>query len=222
MTKAASDRLIERANQVGAGSTGISVADMARIPLTSDLIGEIEECLSSPDVAELKWGLWFANGILGSNPPQEFVKALLPRARAWLKHENWDVRDRALNIIIHLRENYRNYREVMLEMLQDPEPVVRWHALRECRTFLTRKDIPALLVFQNDKYMAETEMGSPLVYAIRNDALAAIETLCGKPFTKSEKVEPGEAGRMVYWWDWKPFLDWWSRRHSKWRFWERG
>jgi len=67
--------------------------------------------------------------------------------------------------------------------------------------------------------MTETEMGSPLVYAIRNDALAAIESLCGKSFRKSEKVEPGEAGRMVYWWDWQPFLDWWGKRQSKWRFW---
>jgi len=62
--------------------------------------------------------------------------------------------------------------------------------LKEYRTFLTREDIPVLLTFQNDDYMTETEIGSPLIYAIRNDALVAIETLCGKPFTKTEKVKP--------------------------------
>lgn len=220
MPKTASDRLIERANRVGAaGSVGISAADIARIPLTKEVIGEIEECLSSPDVAELKWGLWFANGILDSNPPQEFLNGLLPRVPVWLKHENGSVRHAALEIFVRLRNNYNDYREVMLKVLRDTDAEVRWNALKEYRTFLTREDIPTLLAFQNDRYMTETEMGSPLVYAIRNDALAVIEKLCGKPFTKTEKVEPGEAGRMVYWWDWQPFLDWWGKRQSKWRFW---
>lgn len=221
MIKVASDRLIERAKRVQVDPVGISAADIARVPLTAEVIEDIEECLANPDVAELKWGLWFANGLLDSKPPQEFLTRLLSRVQDWLKHRDWDVRERALDIFVRLRTNNNSYREVMLEMLGDSEATVRWHALREYRTFLTEEDIPVLLNFQNDDYMTETEMGSPLVYAIRNDALAAIETLCGKTFTKSEKVEPGEAGRMVYWWDWQPFLDWWNKRQSKWKFWER-
>lgn len=219
MIKAASDRLIERANQAGASSTGISVANIARIPLSGEIVGEILECLSSPDVSELKWGLWFAFGILDSKPPQDFLKGLISKVPAWLKHEEWDVRDRALNIFIRLRDNYKNYREVMLEMLRDPEAVVRWHALKAYQTFLTREDIHLLLGFQNDDYMSETEMGSPLIYAIRNDALAVIEALCGKQFTKTEKVKTVEDGLMVYWWDWKPFLEWSNKQKRKWRFW---
>lgn len=55
--KTGSERLIERANRTGtADPIGISAADIDRIPLTTDLIDEIEEFLASPDVAELKWG----------------------------------------------------------------------------------------------------------------------------------------------------------------------
>jgi len=221
MIKAASDRLIARANRAGAGCTGISAADIARIPLTDEVVREIEECLSSLEVSELKWGLWFTNGILDYSPPQEFLTGLLPRVTTWLKHEDWDVRDHALDIFIRLRKNYVDYREVMLEMLKDTEPLVRWHALKAYQTFLTRRDISQLLGFQEDKYMSETEMGSPLVYAIRNEALAVIEAICEKQFTKKEKVEMGEAGRMVYWWDWQPLLDWWTKRQSTWRFWQK-
>jgi len=218
MSKTASDRLIARANGVGAGSTGISAADIARIPLTAEVVTDIVECLSSPNASELKWGLWFANGILSSNPPQDFLKWLITMLPGWLKHENWDVRNSALEVLVRLRDSYKNYRQLMLEMLKDPEPVVRWEALKAYQTFLGREDIPLLLRFQNDEYMTETEMGSPLIYAIRNDALAVIEVLCGKQFTKTEKVKPGEGSLMVYWWDWQPFLDWWQKRQSKWRF----
>jgi hypothetical protein len=221
MINLTSDRLIARAKRFKTDSIGISAADIARIPLTGEVIAEIIECLSNSDVSELKWGLWFAFGILDSNPPQDFLKWLVPRVPGWLKHENWDVRDNALIVFARLRDNYKNYRQLMLEMLKDPEPTVRWNALKQYQTFLNREDIPLLLSFQNDDYMSEAEMGSPLVYPLRNMALAIIEELCQKQFTKSEKVEPGEAGRMVYWWDWQPFLDWWGKRQSKWRFWER-
>lgn len=219
--KTASERLIARAQPFKLDSIGISANDIARIPLTNEMIGEVEECLSNSDVAELKWGLWFANGMLDSNPPEEFLKRLLLRVPIWLKHEEWDVRNRALELFVRLRTNYKGYRETMLKMLQDPETAVRWEVLKAYRTFLTPKDIPLLLSFQNDEYMTETEMGSPLVYAIRNDALAAIEDLCGRKFKKTEKVKPVEGTLMVYWWDWQPFLDWWGKRQSKWRFWKK-
>ena len=206
MVKIASERLLDRAKLVRAGSIGVSVDDIARIPLDEKMIGDTMECLATNDVAELKWGLLFALGILSCNPPQSFLTWLKPRVLIWLKHNDWDVRQRTLDIFIRLRNNYKNYREVMLDMLRDREATVRSHVLKEYRTFLTKKDIPVLLCFQNDRYMTETEMGSPLVYAIRNEALAVIEILCGKLFTKSELVESGEAGRMVYWWDWQPFL----------------
>jgi len=108
----------------------------------------------------------------------------------------------------------------MLEMLNDPEPTVRWEVLKAYQMFMKREDIPLLLDFQKDDYMSETEMGSPLIYPIRNQALTVIEALCQRQFAKTEKVEMSEAGLMVYWWDWQPFLDWWNKRRSKWRFWK--
>jgi hypothetical protein len=222
MSKIASERLLERAQQVKSDALGVSVADIARIPLNDEMLDDIKECLAKSDaVNELKWGLWFALGILDSHPPQEFLKWLVPKVPAWLSHKDWAVREGALDIFIRLRDSYKNYREIMLKMLEDTEPTVRRRVLGMYQTFLTRHDVSTLLNFQNDRYMTETELGSPLVYAIRNDAMAALEALCGKQFRKSEKVEPGEAGRMVYWWDWQPFLDWWGSSQVKRQFWNK-
>lgn len=216
MNKGASKRLIERVKRLQQDPFGVSCEDIARLPLDDGMISDILECLSDPeDVPELKWGLWFTLGILKSNPPQSFLKWLVPRIPTWLKHCDGGVREAALDIFVPLRKNYKNYEKLMIGLLRDPNPVVRGRALRESKTFLTRKDVPMLLHFQNDKYMTETKMGSPLLYAIRNDALAAIETLCGKQFTKGEKVEPCETDDMVYWWDWQPFLDWWNERQNR-------
>jgi hypothetical protein len=98
MPTPASDRLIERAKLAGAGSFGISAADIARIPLTEEVIDEISECLSSRDPSEVKWGLYFAAGILDSNPPEQFLRWLMSKVPDWIKHENWDIRDEALAV----------------------------------------------------------------------------------------------------------------------------
>lgn len=217
--KPASERLLERVNQVTPESIGIRDA-IPLIPLTPEVIADIKECISSASAYELKWGLSFAEAYLDSKPPQELLKWLLPMVPDWLTHQDWDVRERSLGIFIRLGDNYKNYRKIMLNMLRDPEAVVRWRALLNCQTFLTRMDIPVLLSFQNDDYITETEMGSPLIYAIRNDALAAIEDLCGRKFKKNEKVKPVEGTLMVYWWDWQPFLDWWEKHQGKRRFWD--
>jgi hypothetical protein len=219
MSKSASERLLERVKELQQDPFGVSCEDIARLSLDDGMIGDILECLSDPkDVPELKWGLWFTLGILKSNPPQSFLKWLVPRIPTWLKHRDGGVREGALEIFVPLRKNYKNYKKLMIGLLQDPSPVVRGRAVREYKTFLAGEDIPMLLHFKNDKYMTETEMGGPLLYAIRNDALAAIEALCGRQFTKSEKVEPSEADKMVYWWDWQPFLDSWNEKQNKWRF----
>lgn len=158
---------------------------------------------------------------MNSNPGEEFLNWLFVRIPGWLKHENWDVRNRALDLFVRFRNNYSNYSKIMLEMLSDPDSGVRWDVLRNYKTFLTKEDIPALLTFQNDNYMSETEMNSPLIYAIRNDALKAIEDLCGKQFRKSERVEPGPDGLLVYWWDWALFLEWWEGQNRGWRLWKK-
>ena len=207
-----SDRLIERAKNCGATQLGIGQADISRIPISQEVIDEIVQCLSSRDANEIKWGLWFANGILDSNPPQAFLKWLKPRIPDWMEHEKWDVRNQAMEIFVRLRDNYPDFRNMMLKRLGDESPSVRWDALKAHRAFIRRENIKNLLAFQNDPYMSETEMGSPLVYPLRNLALSIIEELCLKQFAKSERVEQGEGGRLVYWWDWQPFLDWWKRR----------
>lgn len=128
----------------------------------------------------------------------------------------------AVPLFVALRNEFADYRERMLDCLKDPSPEVRFQALTVFQTFLSRKDISSLLHFQHDNYLAETEMGSPLVYALRNQALAVIESLCGKEFRKTEKVVMlVSEERIAYCWDWQPFLNWWKKEGSKWRFWRQ-
>jgi len=220
VSKQASDRLIQRTRPFQGDAIGIALEDIAKIPVVADVVADIFECLRSPDVSELKWGLWFAQGVIDSNPPKELLRFLVAELPKWMRHQNDDVRERALSLLIRLRENFPNYRSMMLECLKDSASGVRAETLAAYPTFLTAKDIPALMEFQHDDYMSETSMNSPLVYLIRNQALEIIERLCGQKFPKHENVKLLEDGHTVYWWDWKPILDWCNKRQSKWHFWD--
>jgi len=218
MAEPASDRLFAKVKPYRSSPPGASLKDIQKMPLTSDFVADIMECLRDQDVFELKIGLFFAAGVLDSKPSQELLLLLVDKLPAWMTHENDDVREAALPVFIRLGESFRDYRAMMLERLADSVPMVRSLALGAYRTFLTRRGIPLLLRFQLDDFMSETSMGSPLIYPVRNQALAVIEALCGKTFTKHEVVRVLEDGYTVYWWDWQPFLDWWEKRQRKWPF----
>lgn len=218
-TDSPSDRLVKKVKFYQSSPVGYSIEDIGKIPITTELVKDIFECLRSSDVSELKSGLWFAQGVLDSNPPKELLFFLVAELPKWMTSQDDNVRWRALSLLIRLRENFPNYRSLMIKCLQDVDPEVRIDALAAYSTFLTDKDIPILLEFQRDDYMSETSMNSPLVYLIRNQALEIIEQLCGQKFPKHENVKLLEIGQSVYWWDWKPFLDWWDSRQSKWRLW---
>src|SRR6266404_9979504 len=205
----ASDRLIQRARPFKGDALGIGLEHIAKVPMTAELVTDIFECLRSGDPAEVKWGLWFTQGVLDSNPPIQLLRFLIPELPKWLNHDDNAVRVTALPLLIRLRENFPDYRSMMLQRLRDPDPEVRINTLSACRSFLSRSDMPVLLEFQHDNYMSETSMNSPLIYAIRNQALAVIEQLIGRTFPKHENVDSLQNGHTVYWWDWKPFLDWW-------------
>jgi hypothetical protein len=211
MTRNASDRLIERVRPFKGDSSGIAIEHIAKMPLTPTVVADILECVRNNDITELGWGLWFAQGILDSQPPRELLKFIVAELPKWIRHEATSIREGALPLLIRLRENFPNYRAVMLECLKDTDPEVRIDALAAYSTFLTNKDIQALLDFQRDDYMSETSMNSPLVFLIRNQALEIIERLCGQKLPKHENVKMLEDGHTVYWWDWKPFLDWWKK-----------
>ena len=211
MPQLASDRLLRRVRPYLTSPLGPSIEDVAEMPLTAEAVADISECLRSSDISELKWGLWFAEGVLDSNPPRDLLCFLVAELPKWMKQENDDVRERALPLLIRLRDNFRDYRSLMLECLRDPSPDVRADALAAYATFLAAKDIPILMQFQQDDYMSETSMNSPLVYVIRNQALEIIERLCGQELPRHENVKALEDGHTVHWWDWQPFLDWWAR-----------
>ena len=215
----ASERLLERVRPFKGDSVGIGIEHIAKMPLSSEAVADIFECLRSENVSDLSWGLWFAQGVLDSNPPQELLRFLVRQLPKWIAHHQEALREHALPLLIRLRENFPGYRSMMLRCLKDPDPDVRTNALAAYETFLTEKDIPLLLEFEQDDYMSETSMNSPLIYAIRNQALAIIERLCGQKFPKHENVKAIEDGHTVYWWDWRPFLDWWEKQRRKWRFW---
>lgn len=216
-----SDRLLKLIEPYSSVKNTLSAEDIAKVPWSRELESAVLGCLKSKDKADLVWGLFFSEGILRKGAGELLLAELRRMLPSFIKHQEAAVREMALPLLITLRESYTDYRATMLECLSDTNSEVRMHALAAFQTFLNREDIPLLLDFQNDDYMSETEMNSPLVYPIRNQALAVIGALCQKRFPKAEKVKMVEDGQMVYWWDWKPFLDWWRKRQSKWRFWER-
>lgn len=221
--ESSSDRLIEKAERYIGDSVGIGIEDIGKIPLTEEFLSDLFACLRATDPKELKWGLWFAQGILDSGPPDNFLQFLVSRIPSWLTHQNEDIREESLSLLIRLRENFDNYRSLMLHSLQDSNPSIRGEALQHFQTFLTSKDVPVLLKFKDDEYMSETSMGSPLIYPIRNQALAVIEALLGRKFSKNENVKVIDDAHTVYWWDWKSFLDWWEgqQKRKAWKIWKK-
>jgi hypothetical protein len=110
------------------------------------------------------------------------------------------------------------YREWLIQFLCDEAPAVRSEALGRCETFLKNGEVEPLLPFEKDGYLAEVSMDGPVHYVLRNAALNKIELLLGRQFPKHELTEAID-GEVVFWWDWKPFLGWWTKQKRKWHFW---
>src|SRR2546422_892371 len=106
MPKTSSERLFEKVKPYNSSPLGPSVTDIGRMPLTADVVEDISKCLRETDVSELKMGLWFAQGVLDSNPPRDLLLLLLAELPKWINHEKNDIREMALPLLVRLREGF--------------------------------------------------------------------------------------------------------------------
>ena len=130
-----------------------------------------------------------------------------------------DVRAVLVGCLTFMRADPRS-RKWLIQFLCDDSPFVRSEALGRCETFLEKDEVEPLLSFQNDVYLVEVSMHGPVHYVLRNSALGKIELLLGRQFPKHEMTKVIE-GEVVFWWDWNPFLNWWSKKKRKWHFWKK-
>lgn len=218
MSSAIHQRLFEHARPFRTGEFGPSLEDVGRIPIVPALINDLAAALDSNDLTDQKVGLFFCEGLLLLVPQDsELAKVVAPRIERLTHSGDELVRSVAVPAFIHLRQQVPAYRERMLEFVKDLAPSVRNAALCASQTFLSTGEVLPLISFQNDHYVSETGgMGGPWRYVLRDEALCRIEAALGRSFRKHELSE-SQNGQVIFWWDWAPFLEWWSKRNRPWR-----
>ena len=215
----ASQRLIKRAEQYERSTTGIGLDSIKKMECDDGVVTDIFECLRSEEPKDVHWGLWFCRGLMESGKlPRHALSELLGRFPLLVGHADSEVRGALIGCLVLARTDLPLYREWLIQLLRDEAPSVRSEALGRCETFLKKGEVEPLLSFEKDSYLAEVSMYGPVHYVLRNAALTKIESLLGRQFPKHELTEAIN-GEVVFWWDWKPFREWWGRQKRKWRFW---
>ena len=153
------------------------------------------------------------------NPAQEIE--LVSNIMPLLTNKQLQVKAAALGLLVRFRELVPEFRSIMLASLTDTSPVVRKQAVLAFSTYGNLDDLEHLESFASDDYLAETKMGGPLVYELRNLALKEIEAIVARSFRKHESTEVLETGELAYWWSWSGFWSWKRTPTSKLRQWWR-
>jgi hypothetical protein len=215
--------LFRRSMDYQSSRLGVALEDFAAIPATPDLGDEIMQGLQSGDPVDRRVSLFFCEGFLKYDRALQLGGNLvesLPSEAVRLAADPDDLtRSAAHLLLIAVRGSVAGYRDLMLKALTDQSSSVRTGALNATETFLKPSEIEPLLSFEHDAYLSEVGgMGGPVHYVLRNQALATVERLTGRQFAKHELTEMVQ-GEVVFWWDWRPMLEWY--RASKNRFWAK-
>jgi hypothetical protein len=212
------DRLRHRVFfKIGAARKSISVADIQALDIDQNIVMDIHSCLQTEDVQILSTGFFFLNSLLQKFPAKnfgsEFVSFLIKRVRDLLNHESEFVCSKALELFIWLRQNYPDYRDVMLSYLSSKKLGCRKIALNNFETFAERNEVTPLVKFYSDNYAAENSMMGVMRYELRDIALEKIEFIIGKKVRLAQLSETYDGG-TVTWYDWTPFLLWWEKNKA--------
>lgn len=213
-----SEKLTQRLDAVRSFSLGICAEDVKKLGVDAPLIEDVMSCLRSSESADQSIALFFAGalfqrGLLNPDQELELVAAILPL----LTNEQLQVNAAALGLLVGFSELVPEYRSIMLAGLVDASPLVRKQALLAFTTYGSLHDIGHLERFESDDYLAETNMGGPLVYELRNLALKEIEVTVGRTFRRHEMTEILETGELAYWWSWSDFRAWSRRPTRRWQ-----
>jgi hypothetical protein len=213
---ALSNKLTNRLDGIRTYSVGISVAEVQKVSVTSDLLVDIFECLESSNISDNQMALFFTEVLI---PPGKLDSAqegrLIFRIEKLSRGERQQIRASCYKFLRRFYLQVPNYRNLMLQGLSDSDPMVRMEALLGFETYCKRKDTIVLENFENDSYVSETSMNGPLVYQLRNLALETIERVIRKAFEKVERTEVISNRDIAFWWDWAPYHKWksnWLRR----------
>src|SRR5205807_9276341 len=205
-------RLLRRARPYQTSKLGPSIDDISNIDVTKEVVDDLRLGLQSGDFDATKCALFFCQGLLQRSTSPKLFDLLQLEIPNLLRSEVPYLRGYVVPVTVAARQHLPNFRATMLGLLADPDHAVRTAALLATDTFLQKGEIEPLILFQSDTSVSETEaMGGPWRYVFRDEALFRIEKLAGRSFRKYESSEiNGE--RVVFWWDWQPFLDWWVAR----------
>lgn len=201
---------------------GMELNNISRIELNTRVIANILNCIKSDNYLDISDGLYFLMGFLQkyklNNFGDDFTDNLIKKIPELITvSQNSQVRSYALQFFVWLKDNYPNYREIMLDFLCSSDLSQKRCALTNYETYCMPKEVEPLLRFQNDSYVAELSMCGPLEYQFRNFALEKISKVIGKNFmlNKIKERHPDWGGDYVNWYDWEPFLDWHSNKNKK-------
>ena len=195
---------------------GTALHNLPKITLDFRLIEDILACIKSVDPLDISYGLYFTIGLLQKYKLEDFGKEfttylinIIPTL--FTKEQNAQVRMYALEFYVWLRDNYPSYRKNMLQFLNSDDLTQRRCALNNYETYCKDGEVKPLLIFQKDKLVSELSMCGPLEYQSRNIALEKIGKILGKNFMLNKVKEFNEDWNDdVSFYDWKPFLDWYS------------
>lgn len=207
------ERLFLHADPFRTGRLGPSTDDIARIPLSEEILTDLKAALGSSEFKNNKLALFFCQGLLQKRPrSRELIDLVVAAVRDLIKSNDGHLRSYTVPVLIQLREDLPDYREQMLNLLCDAESSVRTAALLGSDTFLRDKEIEPLLPFRFDTVVSETDgMGGPWRYIFRDEALFRIERSLERTFGMHECSEAKD-NQVIFWWDWVPFLEWWSKQ----------
>lgn len=201
----------------GIDESVLSKTDIQKMPLDSQVISEIKKSLSSNDRDDITTGFLFFNSLLEVNKPSQFGEGfyefLIVKVRELIKHESKYVCYQALEVLVWLKDNFSDYRNIMIGYLKSDDLGFKRIALYNYESFSEEKEVTPLLRFNTDDYAAEKSMNSDLVYELRDVALDKIGKVVGKHFCSSRVNEPFD-GTVVSWYDWTQFWEWWGQEKA--------
>ncbi len=191
---------------------GITSDDIFRVPVSSELVADLLDCLHSDDELDLIFGLMFAEHLRTRSDfcslAEPSLPALTATIRSALAHASSRVRADAVRAFIAFRASYDDYAAVMRDQLAGADPQPRREALAAAPTYLAAEDLPALLPFREDSEVSETLcMGGPLRYTTRDLALEVAERIAGRQFAADDCCERVD-GSPVSWRNWSAFTRW--------------
>lgn len=193
------------------GSFGRGLRDIAHLPLSRELLADVETCIRAQDAVVIDTGLYVLQGLVIERPiedlPAEFRDVLVARIEQLLDHPADRIAQAAINWYAQLRGAYPRYRERMLALLASTNAAQRRLALRYYETFAHAAEIRPLLHFVNDAATTELHPNGDWRYVLRDRALERIEEQLGTRFERTLRREP-HRGATVVWFDWSPVRDW--------------